>query len=631
MANERITENLFREMLREKGYYSNNNITVEEQSSKNHKIAGLLKNASKRGGKGGGYPEFIIQHSEFKDTILVVEAKADITFHQSKDLLNAQDYAVDGALHYGSFLSREYDVICIAISGENKEELKLSTYYYPKGSSNFSILVNDVTKVEIKELLPFEEFERILHRNPEKEKLEFQKVMKFASDLHNYMRDHAQLQEKEKPLLVSAIMLALQDPAFKNNVHLYEDSARYDLGSELIKAVINTLVESGIPESKVGNLESTFTFIKSHEALRKPNHDDKNEMLIDKSHLLGIIDKVDRHVSPFMEKYQDHDIIGKFYGEFISYTGGDGKGLGIVLTPKHVTEFMVDVVGIDKNSIVLDTCTGTGAFLIAAMWKMFEDANKIADKADREAKIEEIKRNQLVGVELQQNMYAMACANMIFRGDGKSNLYNKDLFEVVETVKSHKPTHAVINPPYSQKAKDRQEIDFIIQTLNCLQPEGKFACIVPISVAIDTKKGKLEKRTKLLENHRLDAVFSMPGDVFEPYASTHTCIMVFTAHVSHTANPYHKTFFGYFKDDGFELTKKGRIDIHDRWPAIRDNWMSAYVNKETKAGFSVTSQVGPEDEWCAEAYMETDYTKLSENDFIVAMKRYSAFKLVSEG
>ncbi|SEL90030.1 N-6 DNA Methylase [Colwellia chukchiensis] len=624
MANERITEQLFRDLLTEKGYFlDKDKCIVEEQSSKNPKINNLLKNASKRGGTGQGYPEVIIQHKDFPDTLIVVEAKAETKHHESKELNRYADYAVDGALLYGSYLSKEYDVICIGVSGQTKEELKLSTYFYPKTSPTFSPLINHSTKVAVKELLPFEEFDHILHRNPEKEQMEYEKVMKFAADLHNYMRDHAQLQEKEKPILVSAIMLALQDKVFQMSVESYESSPGYDLGEKLIEAVVNTLVQNGIPRSKVSNLETTFGFIKSHGALKKLNPEN------DKSHLFSIIEQADKYVSPFMEKYQDHDIIGKFYGEFISYTGGDGKGLGIVLTPKHMTEFMVEVVGIDKNSVVLDTCTGTGAFLIAAMWRMFEDANLIHDTAEREAKIEEIKQNQLIGVEMQQNMYAMACANMIFRGDGKSNLYNKDMFEVAETVKAHKPTHAVINPPYSQKAANRQELDFIKQTLDCLQPEGKFACIVPISVAIDTKKAKVAKREALLDNHRLDAVFTMPGDVFEPYASTHTCIMVFTAHVSHYASQRHKTFFGYFKDDGFELTKKGRVDLDNKWPTIKEAWLDAFENKEIKAGFSVTAQVGPEDEWCAEAYMETDYSNLIEANFVKALRNYAGFKVLN--
>ena len=77
---------------------------------------------------------------------------------------------------------------------------------------------------------------------------------------------------------------------------------------------------------------------------------------------------------------------------------------------------MAELAGINKDSVVLDTCTGTGGLLIAAMRKMIEDANGDEDK------ISEIKHNQLIGIEQQPNMYSLACSNMILRGDGKANM-----------------------------------------------------------------------------------------------------------------------------------------------------------------------------------------------------------------
>jgi hypothetical protein len=71
----------------------------------------------------------------------------------------------------------------------------------------------------------------------------------------------------------------------------------------------------------------------------------------------------------------DYDVVGNFYGEFLKYTGGDKKGLGIVLTPKHITELFAELADIKKDSIVLDPCAGTGGFLISAMHKMLSYTN----------------------------------------------------------------------------------------------------------------------------------------------------------------------------------------------------------------------------------------------------------------
>lgn len=61
------------------------------------------------------------------------------------------------------------------------------------------------------------------------------------------------------------------------------------------------------------------------------------------------------------------DILGHFYGEFLKYTGGDKKALGIVLTPRHITELFALIANVNKKSTVLDICAGTGGFLVSAM------------------------------------------------------------------------------------------------------------------------------------------------------------------------------------------------------------------------------------------------------------------------
>src|SRR3990167_4725629 len=133
MVNERITEDFFRDNIKKDELYKLGRVILEEQSSKNIKIDKLLKNASK-GGVGTGRPEFIIQFKECSDLIIVVECKPNIQFHKSKEEQKYKEYAVDGALLYSSFLSKEYDVIAIAISGETKNSLRISHFLQLKGT-----------------------------------------------------------------------------------------------------------------------------------------------------------------------------------------------------------------------------------------------------------------------------------------------------------------------------------------------------------------------------------------------------------------------------------------------------------------------------------------------------------------
>ena len=93
-----------------------------------------------------------------------------------------------------------------------------------------------------------------------------------------------------------------------------------------------------------------------------------------------------------MIDHSEYDIIGEFYNEFLRYANGDG-GLGIVLTPKHITELFVDIAGINNDSVILDNCCGTAGFLISAM-KCLENKN-----SHDSSKINEIHSKRLIGIE----------------------------------------------------------------------------------------------------------------------------------------------------------------------------------------------------------------------------------------
>ena len=74
------------------------------------------------------------------------------------------------------------------------------------------------------------------------------------------------------------------------------------------------------------------------------------------------------------------DVLGRFYGEFMSYSGGNGQTLGVVLTPKHITELFADLADIKPEDNVFDPCCGTAGFLIAAMHRMLAQAETPYDR-----------------------------------------------------------------------------------------------------------------------------------------------------------------------------------------------------------------------------------------------------------
>lgn len=224
-------------------------------------------------------------------------------------------------------------------------------------------------------------------------------------------------------------------------------------------------------------------------------------------------------------------------------------------------------------------------------------------------------------------MFTFACSNMMMSGDGRSHIYQGDSFasDVVSKVRSLKPTVAFLNPPYD--VGEDGQLEFIENALACLQSGGRCCAIVQMSCVTSATSKTVAVRERLLEKHTLSGVFSMPDDLFYPVGVI-TCIMVFDAHKPHTEGL--KTFFGYFKDDGFQKTKHmGRVN-RGGWEAIRKNWLSAYVNKEKVADLSVLAPVEAKDEWCAEAYMETDYSKITDKDFARTVRDYAIHKLSLE-
>ena len=82
-----------------------------------------------------------------------------------------------------------------------------------------------------------------------------------------------------------------------------------------------------------------------------------------KRKIISLIDGVDGNIRKFRKTYKYYDVFGEFYIEFLRYAYNDKK-LGIVLTPKHITELFCDIAGVSKESVVFDNCCGTGGFLI---------------------------------------------------------------------------------------------------------------------------------------------------------------------------------------------------------------------------------------------------------------------------
>lgn len=600
-------------------------MVIEPEKSENPRIQKLLRGASKTG-KGIGRPDLIISGID-SNLLIVVECKASVRKHQSKTGDKYTEYAVDGVINYMTYLTKGFDVIGLAVSGR-PEHYKVSTFLGLKSEHKFRDLTQD-------KLVDIVWYVKKYIENPLVGSRTKKQVKFFIKKLHEDFRDTLSLSQEEKPLLLSAVLIALGHKPFRDGykAHKKADELAKDLWYS-IKCVLDKSKVGGktLDDSKVALMLNQYGFIKTH-----PMSLEKSDVQV----LRETVEKIEENL--FDVYYRDdktyrengHDAFGEFYIEFLKYAGTD-KGLGIVLTPTHITELFTEIVDVHYDDKVFDSCCGTGGFLISAMKKMIEEVD------GNEEEILKIKQDRIYGVELNAKMFTLACSNMFLKGDGKANIYQGDCKLVVKKeIKGNKPNKCLINPPYAlkekgKKVKEYTEFHFIKYALDGLVKNGLCVAIVPMSCAIKPS----EMKEVLMKEHTLLGVMSMPNELFHNSdAGTIPCIMVWNAHIPHNSEV--ETWFGYWKDDGFVKDRvKGRTDeVEYKWQPLDENkkpikgagikweWINMWRNRWVIPGKSVKQKVTAKDEWCAEAYMETDYSTIGEKDFDIILKDLIAWRI----
>ena len=280
------------------------------------------------------------------------------------------------------------------------------------------------------------------------------------------------------------------------------------------------------------------------------------------------------------------------------------------------------------------------------------------------------KQNDIFGIEIEDNAYGLATTNMLIHGDGNSNIKYDSCFKCKSFIKSANPDIILMNPPYNAKpigipeiyktnwgkAKNGKEdptkglvfIHFLSDVIYEMNKERervgkqkkqvKLAVLLPVSAAIGSSKIIENEKIAMLEENTLEAVFTLPNEVFYPGASVSACCMLFTLGKPHKSTDgfVNETFFGYCKEDGFKKKKNlGRVEQFDeqgnsKWKEIENNWLTLFRMKKSEDGLSATAVVDGKSEWLCEAYMKTDYSKLTEQDFQQTINNYLAY-LVKEG
>lgn len=363
-----------------------------------------------------------------------------------------------------------------------------------------------------------------------------------------------------------------------------------------------------------------------------------------------ILKFIEDNILPFIndKSTSGQDLLNLFFVTFNKYVGKSDKNQAF--TPDHITDFMAKITGVNKHSVVLDPCCGSGSFLVRAMTQALDDCATAAEQ-------EEVKKHQIFGIEFDENVYGLATTNMLIHSDGNSNIRQGSCFDLADWIKEAKPNVILMNPPYNGQrihlpksyvntwSKDKKEdpskglyfVKYIADTLNSINHQAKLAVLLPVACAIGTSGEIARLKAEILQENTLDAVFTLPVDIFHPGANASACCMVFKIGTKHNDISNPDTFFGYCRDDGFKKKKNlGRVEQIDpltgksKWSEIEKRWIELYRNRKAEPGESATQKVSGNDEWLCEAYMETDYSKLTEQDFQQTINDYLAY-LVKEG
>lgn len=504
---------------------------------------------------------------------------------------------MNGALYYatGMIASAKYhEVIAIGISGDCAETIKIQAYYvYGSGEHSFKLLDNVTTLDFLENNKTFDEFykDAVL---TEQEKHEIlissqAQLQRYAKSLNKLMHN-LNITAPQRVLYVSGMLLSMQPVVDIHNTKIQDGLMPEDLkgiqteskrdGVQIVNQIKEFLNARDIPLDKQNLMLASFSEIsKDAQRDEKTQLDKEVAKLIDgeASTNKQIFTFIYHNIFLSIDAMAGHlDIMGEMYSEFLKYALGDGKEIGIVLTPPYITKMMATILDVNQDSKVMDLATGSAGFLISAMEMMIQDAENTFGKktTSAEDKIHIIKTKQLLGVELNAEMYTLAATNMILRGDGSSNIQKGNTFRTPEELYTHfKADKLLLNPPFSY---EENGMPFIAFGLDKMEKGGLAAIIIQDSAG----SGKAVKTNQaILKKHTLIASIKMPTDLFQPMAGVQTSIYVFEAGKKHD---FKKTVkFIDFRNDGYKRTSRALQELDE--PTKRYNDIIDIYKAGTKA------------------------------------------------
>jgi len=460
---------------------------------------------------------------------------------------NISWYAVNGAIHYSNALLHHTDyseIIAIWMTGYKDSTWKIHhqiwVYYVSKDNLGIWQKVweySDFSFLDSKNFDSFIEKVKNLHLSEEElEKAKEQREKEIEQSLKRLNNDIYQnedgLAENDRVYLVAASIIATLWIPWKVPILEKEElkSQDYEWWRDwdiILRNIRAFLSKKNIPEDKKKLIIRSLSNTLLTENI--------NKVVNWETQLKRIFSKIVDDLWIYYKIGLTTDFTGKLFNEMYSWLWFSQDKLNdVVLTPTSVSNLLVKLARVNKDSFVWDFATGSAGLLVSAMNEMLRDAKEtITSPAELEQKNLKIKAEQLLGLEIIWSVYMLAILNMIMMWDWSSNILNKDSLKDFNwnywfwDTNAKFPADAfILNPPYSA---DWNWMIFVEKALSMM---NKWYWAIIIQNSAGSWKAK-DYNKRILEKNTLVASIKMPNDLFIWKASVQTNIYVFSVWEKH--------------------------------------------------------------------------------------------------
>ena len=281
--------------------------------------------------------------------------------------------------------------------------------------------------------------------------------------------------------------------------------------------------------------------------------------------LSKIVDGIDN-----IDMDENSDTKGDLYEYLLSKVATAGTN-GQFRTPRHIIDMIVKLMKPMPEDIIVDPAAGSAGFLVSSQEYLRKNHS---DLFLVQGLKEHFNNDMFYGFDMDRTMLRIGAMNMMLHGVDNPNIEYKDSLSEVNTDKE-KFSLVLANPPfkgsldYEQVSADllkvtktkKTELLFLALFLRILKTGGRCASIVPDGVLFGSTGSHKSIRKEIVENHKLEAIISMPSGVFKPYAGVSTAIMIFTKTGTGGTD---KVWFYDMKADGYSLDdKRNPIEEND--------------------------------------------------------------------